>query len=104
MENGKIRTGIFAWYDNYILEKVDPALEKCGRAPEEFVRLGNFNTPEAAENHLDSFDLRLDEIVNCGFGMLTGKLRERRVLFSPELVLNSSNDRPEGRGMTRKKV
>lgn len=82
-----VPTGIFAWSDAVMVQKVFPVLRDMGKDPvSDFTILGNFNTPLAASHHFASFNIRTDEIAELSVGMLTNQNEERKILIAPGLA------------------
>ena len=80
-------TGIFVYQDSWILRDVLPALKDLGK--ENIPVLGGYNTPNAAIGKFPSLDFQLPKIVETACDMLTGKIKERKVLIPPVLVEHS---------------
>ena len=79
--------GVFGWSDAFLVNNVSGGLLNMGLTPQKDVTfLGQFNTPFAEKYHFDSFDIRADETVNLAVNMLTGFVKERKVLLPPKLV------------------
>ena len=80
-------TGIFAYQDSWIQRDVLPALKDLGK--ENIPLLGCYNTPHAAIGKFPSLDFQLPKIAEIACDMLTGKIKERKVLIPPVLVDHS---------------
>ena len=80
-------TGIFAYQDSWIQRDILPALKDLGK--ENIPVLGGYNTPNAAIGKFPSLDFQLPKIAEIACDMLTGKIKERKVLIPPVLVDHS---------------
>lgn len=87
IKSSNVPTGIFAWSDSHYCMRVQPVIRAMGIDPlEEFAILGNFNTEFSMMTGIDSFDHRVEEIAETGVRMLTGEIKEKKILLPPELI------------------
>lgn len=81
------KVGIFCWSDVFLIQQIKPMMMEIGFDFEKnAIPLGNFNTHHAKENHIPSFDLRIDDICRIGVDMLAGNTDQENVLLKAKLV------------------
>lgn len=86
LESSDIPTGIFGWLDSTLTSRIFPVIKAMGRDPvKDYLMLGNFDT-HAMEYGFDTFDLRVTELAKIGVDMLTGEIKERKILLPPKLI------------------